>query len=114
MILGEGSECMSQRGGDALAYMGYYGEISDEDGQHAIYARPMSADLPDKLAGKVAHGWGSVEGPTVTNDHRCVPRKRVPQGTGEPWLQHSQPQSALSSRHCRVCTSTRMIGGIRT
>lgn len=84
MIWGEGLERVSQRAGDALAYMGYYGEIPDEDSQHAIYARPMSAALPDDLTGKVAHGRSGVEGSTVTNDPDCVLRERLPQGIAEP------------------------------
>jgi len=64
--------------------MSYYGEVPDKDGQHAIYARPTSADLPDNLTGKVAHGWSGVEEPTVTNGHQYVLREHLPQGIGEP------------------------------
>jgi len=105
---------MSRRRSNALTDMSYYGEVPDEDGQHAIYARPISADSPDNLTGKVAHRWNGVEGSTVANDHQSVLRERLPQGIGEPWLQHSQLQTALSSRRRRVYTSTQMIGAIPT
>jgi len=64
--------------------MGYYGEIPDEDGQHAIYVWPMSADLPDNLTGKVAHGWSGIESSTVADDHHCILGEHLPQGIGEP------------------------------
>ena len=83
---------MPRRRCDALAYMGYYGKIPGAAGQHAIYARPISADLPDNLTGKVAHGWSGTEGSAVTKSHRRVLRERLPQGIGEPWLHHSQPR----------------------
>lgn len=75
---------MSQRAGDALADMSYYGEIPNEDGQHAIYARSISAGSPDNLAGKVVHGRSSVEGSTVTNHPHCISRDRLPRGAAEP------------------------------
>ena len=75
---------MSQHGCDALAYMSYYREIPEEDGQHAIYARPISANLPDNLTGKVAHGWSGIQGSTVTKSHPRILREHLPQGIGEP------------------------------
>jgi truncated hemoglobin YjbI len=75
---------MSRRGCDALAYVSYYREIPEEDGQHAIYAWPMSADLPDHLAGKLAHGWGGIQGSTVTKSHPRILREDLLQGIGEP------------------------------
>lgn len=60
-------------------------------------------DLPDDLTGKVTHGRSGVEGPAVTDDHRYILRESLPQGIEEPWLQHSQPQTALKSSRCRVC-----------
>lgn len=75
---------MAPRGCDALAYMSYYGEIPEEDGQHAIYARLMSADPPDNLTRKVAHGWSGTQGSTLTKRDRCTSREHLPQGVGEP------------------------------
>lgn len=65
---------MPRGGDDALAYVGYYGEVADKDGQHAMYARPIFVDLPDELTGKVPHGRSGMNGSTVTNNHRCVLR----------------------------------------
>lgn len=79
---------MSRRGCDALAYMSYYREIPEEDGQHAIYARSIarsiSDDLPDNLTGKVAHGWSGIQGSTVTKTRYCILSEHLPQGIGEP------------------------------
>jgi hypothetical protein len=63
---------VSQRGDDVLAYVSYDGEISDEDGQHAIYVRPILAGLPDDLTRKVAHGGGGNKISTVANKHHWV------------------------------------------
>ena len=75
---------MSRHGCDALAYMGYYREIPEGDGQHAIYVWPVSAGLPDNLAGELAHGWNSIQGSTVTKSHPRILRECLPQGIVEP------------------------------
>jgi len=75
---------VSQRPGDALAYVGYYGEIPDEGGQRAVCTWPTLADLPDDLAGEVAHGRNGLEGSTVANDHHCILGERLPQGIAKP------------------------------
>lgn len=75
---------MARRGGGAPTYVCYYGEVPDEDDQHAIHARPMSADLPDGLAWEVAHGRCGIEGPTMTDDCRCILGGPFLQEIGEP------------------------------
>lgn len=75
---------MTRRKCDALTYMSYYREIPEEDGQHAIYARSISADLPNNLTGKVVHGWSGIQGSTVAKSHPCILREHLPQGIGEP------------------------------
>ena len=76
---------MPQRGCDAPAYMSYYREVSKESrGQHTIYARFISGDLPDNLTGKVAHRWSGIQGSTVIESDHCVLSEHLPQGNGEP------------------------------
>ena len=74
---------MSQCAGDALTDMSYYREVPGEDGQHATYARSISAALPNNFTGKVAHGRSGVEGSAVTNNPRRTLRERLPQGMAE-------------------------------
>jgi hypothetical protein len=54
------------------------------NGQDTIYVRPIPADLPDELTGKVAHGGNGMNGSTVTHDPSHILIEHLPRGIGEP------------------------------